>query len=1705
VILRCAKTIRSMSFPSISPASIMTSSNTSNPMDTLPTSSPSRSIQLRRIVAGAFLACLSLTGGVAQAQNILNPDRIVTSVLRRAPEDGDLGVALDRRAIIRFNGMINPTTVNGNSITVSSGGQLIQTELHVNLGQRSVILEFPGFLPSEIQIDVSVDGNVLLDRSGHGIDGDMDGISGGVMNYSFNTGIAVDPPVVTSAGIILGNVFHSDGTPLAGALIDSVYYPSAEGELGLPVPDGISDSAGYFEYITVPIVGEDTFLVRIRKDGYSEALRQVTLMADRCWRIEDAVLQILTPPVTVAASTGDTLQDPQGLVTLVIPPNALQQDSNIGVTILDDAALIRDELPPSVMPAGVFTDVAGVFGDATNAPVTFQVPNTYNLPVGTRLPMGKIDHNTLEWMDLRDAYTGPPPVPDEYLGEVKSDGMGGTFIEIQFDHFCTVCTGYCLPYGPGSATSGAGGNNGGGAPPCGGAKGNSVVGLREGHLWEDIKIPGFTERGKPFDLSLTYFSGGAYPSASVSATVDYNSTRPIEYNIFEFNVEALVLEGVYAGSANNQKPRGNYIWHGETGMGTLAPTGSYPFTIQFTSLNANAPVAVPPSFDGSWTGQSFGVNYPGIVPLASEEISGRVSIVNLQDSEYGSGWRVTEEDRLYFDPDGCIMLVYGTAQWLRYVPDPQDPQRWISPEEDFTTLLQNPQDGTFVRRNLQGGEDVFSIAGRLLTRTDRLGSVVRFERNMDLLTRVLSPTGFYFDFFYDGFGRLSRIDDSAGRSTQFFVDSFGDLTSETDAVGSTRTFEYDPNHLLTAHNGPRGERSEYDYDNGRIVATRAYDVGGAPLLRERHFEPSVLKGEIGTALALGAGTLGNPIPLVEDRVDLAIDGNGGIELHATDEEGRTLYREDALGRRTSYTYDAAGLIASRTRPNGWKTEYDYDQGELIATREYDGQSLYSSTSIELDPMLHMPKRFVDALGKEGVVTYDALGNVSILQDDLGNQLVLEYGVPGHPQQISVATLPGGIRREMDYDTHGNVIAFTVYPGGAFPQGRTHILLNGPTGEVIQSTDGEQRTTSFEYDAMDRVTKQVHADLTQTNYSYEDVVCGCTSADLTKVTLPDSTELNLTYDGLRRLIIDTDQLGNSRVFSYDPESNATSTTDREGDAVLMQYDPANQMVRRELPGAEVTTYVYDALGSPIQAANAMCILDFERDFLGRTTREESGYDLELTGGLTLSLDHVVDSAYDLVGNRMSLQDDAGRVDLAYTYDDLHRLQTLTDQLNPLRIWTFDYETNGLIGNVDRGMGNFSTSYGYDPIGRLASITHNTSQPVSVAYGAYDGSGDLTDKSVSGVALGQTHSHQYDDQRRLVSSMTASTNGDIQIAQSGIFDAANRLLNDGEYAYVYDLEGRMTERTDLSSGVVDRYTWDATGQLLVHEEWVDVNGTLTSVMTVDHCYDPLGRRIAKSINAVPSLFLYDGLDLLLELDGSGRTVRSYTHGLGVDDVLAFTDGVTGDHLHYITDRRGTVLGLAEDGGNVVQEYTYDEFGALLSESNPSLYQPFSYTGRERDLESGLHNYRARFYDAGNGRFLSPDPLGLATGENFYTYVGNNPINLIDPLGLASGSAQYWAGSIIGIIGSVAMVGGAGTLQPVAFGVGVGLVALGAYIASDDPCSAAANGSAAAAGAALGGTLGGVAQGALSTDTWRGVNAIVNRQKQLDQQMRDNGLEP
>jgi RHS repeat-associated protein len=227
---------------------------------------------------------------------------------------------------------------------------------------------------------------------------------------------------------------------------------------------------------------------------------------------------------------------------------------------------------------------------------------------------------------------------------------------------------------------------------------------------------------------------------------------------------------------------------------------------------------------------------------------------------------------------------------------------------------------------------------------------------------------------------------------------------------------------------------------------------------------------------------------------------------------------------------------------------------------------------------------------------------------------------------------------------------------------------------------------------------------------------------------------------------------------------------------------------------------------------------------------------------------------------------------------------------------------------------------------------------------------------------------------------------------VVNAGNQLTADVNFAYQYDDNGNLTRKTLFATGNFSQYTYDAENLLTKVEEFAA--GNPTAIATSTYRYDGLGRRIEKVANGQTKRYVYDGEDILLEYDGANVLQARYTHGPGIDEPIAVTKGSS--TFFYHQDGLGTVTDLTDSAGATAKSYSYDAYGNVVDQTG-TVDQPYTYTGREFDSESGLSYYRARYYDPATGRFLQNDPIGLVGGLNLYAYANANPVSFVDPTGL------------------------------------------------------------------------------------------------------------
>ncbi len=288
--------------------------------------------------------------------------------------------------------------------------------------------------------------------------------------------------------------------------------------------------------------------------------------------------------------------------------------------------------------------------------------------------------------------------------------------------------------------------------------------------------------------------------------------------------------------------------------------------------------------------------------------------------------------------------------------------------------------------------------------------------------------------------------------------------------------------------------------------------------------------------------------------------------------------------------------------------------------------------------------------------------------------------------------------------------------------------------------------------------------------------------------------------------------------------------------------------------------------------------------------------------------------------------------------------------------------------------------------------------------------------------------------------------------------------------------MTSKVKKAGGETTTYNYNSEDQLI---------GIVTPTQTISYKYDALGRRIEKNVSGTITRYIYDGEDIIQEYDGNNALLTTYTHGPGIDEPILVEKN--GQKYYYIQDGLGSITALVDQNGNIAQTYRYDSFGNIINSSG-TITQPFTYTGREYDSETGLYYYRARYMDPKAGGFLQEDPIW---DTNAYAYCYNNPLNLVDPNGdiplvfviigtggLISGGvdaySSYLAGGnyhdvafafgrgfISGVVGTTVGIGvGLATLNPILTGASAGLsgnlvdqyISNGGNLGCLDPLSAA-----------------------------------------------------
>jgi RHS repeat-associated protein len=457
------------------------------------------------------------------------------------------------------------------------------------------------------------------------------------------------------------------------------------------------------------------------------------------------------------------------------------------------------------------------------------------------------------------------------------------------------------------------------------------------------------------------------------------------------------------------------------------------------------------------------------------------------------------------------------------------------------------------------------------------------------------------------------------------------------------------------------------------------------------------------------------------------------------------------------------------------------------------------------------------------------------------------------------------------------------------------------------------------------------------------------------------------------------------FTYYPDGSLKTRTDQKGQVTPYTYNVDNRLWKVDykpdgLNIAETVTYTYEPNGLLASATNAAGTVGFTYDAINRLTASD--------GALAGTVDQVGYQYYN--GRQRQYLNSSLLGQTSYEINDWNALLRMT---NPENLVT-EYAYNQYTGNLSRVTqdNGVYTDYDFDNLGRL----------------------DLLDNRRTSGTI-SSFDYQYDN-ANLINTVTVAADhakspaGVLRELTVNALNQVTELYTNGQgtTTFSYDLNGNLEEKTEYLETTEYEYDYE---NRLVGIVYPDGGSS-------EFVYDALGRRLKTierdSEGAVieETHYVYDGLDLIAELDGNNALVASYTFGPGIDDPVSMN--YDGADYFFLKNHLGSITEITDIYQNTVKTYDYDPFGNILGESGSLAHNAFTYTAREYHHRSGLYYYRARWYDPEMGRFITQDPIGFLGGMNLYAYVRNNPVMFADPLGLMNwydnllqGSADFSAG--------------------------------------------------------------------------------------------------
>lgn len=695
-----------------------------------------------------------------------------------------------------------------------------------------------------------------------------------------------------------------------------------------------------------------------------------------------------------------------------------------------------------------------------------------------------------------------------------------------------------------------------------------------------------------------------------------------------------------------------------------------------------------------------------------------------------------------------------------------------------------------------------------------------------------------------------------------------------------------------------------------------------------------------------------------------VDPNGVTTNLTYDAKGRPLtITVNPGGSQSVYTleYDVVGNLAKLTLPEGGFLEYTYDAGGRLTEVENDrGQTQTFAVNAAGEPTSLTIKtagattvaqqtyaydelaRLIQAVGAGSQTTgfaYDKVSNNTSVTDARGKVFQASFDAL---DRVITQTNPQSQVVQTAYNAADQLVSHK--------DGRTletTRIVDG-FGHVIREVSPDRGTISYWYDAAGRLTQTIDGDGQETDYAYDN------AGRLTSSTYAGASGETVTYSydatsggnkGVGRLTGVTEESGSS-AFTYDAQGRLTrdvKTIQSESYTVEYAYDRNGSVTGITLPSGRTVTYTRASDGLASAITTKATPLSSSQNIATSIAYRPFGPLESLTYGNGLSLTRTYDQNYWL-GRIEVKTGGTTRLDLSFTRNANGQLTGVTDNASTGRGSTFTYTDAGRLATADGAWGD--DDYTYDAAGNRTGR-------------ARDVGGTVTNTTLTMASA----SNRADDAKNggtTLRTLTYNTGGDL----------AQDVRNGGPtYVYEYNARKRL-ERVKQNGTTAAEYGYDYQGRRV----WRTVAGS--PAVQTHYVFDPDGR-------------------LLAEHDGAtGDVVREY---VWLDDLPIAQIDSAGTILFISTGQVDEPLMMTDASTAKVWGVAVDPYGSAVAFGSPSAGLDQRLPGQWLQSElGGLHQNWMRDYDPVLGRYIQPDPIGLAAGQNPYMYVDGDPLNATDPTG-------------------------------------------------------------------------------------------------------------